>query len=456
MPPQEVISYLESFINHELSLDRVSPSDFKIDRLKYFLKLIGHPEQPLKTIHIAGTKGKGSVAAMTANILAHAGYRVGLFTSPHICDFRERIRCISKNDGVSEAGDIFTGMISYHDLEELVNELRPFVDQLHKEQRWGHLTYFELTTALAIYYFKKKKVDFVVLETGLGGRLDATNACPSIISVITPISFDHMNLLGNTIPAIASEKAAIIKSPDQKVVVSPQSFEAQQVIEERCRLIRAGYYSVAERIQLRLLRRNTLHQAFELKIREGVCLEIELPLHGDHQLVNAATVAGIVDNLRQLGYKIPVEAVREGFRTVFWPGRFECLQDSPRLIIDGAHNPASIQALVATFKNIYSDKKVVLIFGAAKDKDVGEMVKALRSLPIAKVVLTAFDHPRSCVWKKEEVMQFFFENEVEVISDVRSALAAARRGITTDSVILATGSIFLISEVREICVRSKH
>jgi dihydrofolate synthase/folylpolyglutamate synthase len=234
MDSHQTQQYLESFINHEIHLDQARSSAFKLERVQRLLKNLGDPQDHLKVIHVAGTKGKGSICALTANILKESNYRVGLYTSPHINDMRERIRILAKAPMNSNSGDIFPDMISNRELADVLGEIKPLIEQSKIEEEIGRLSFFEVFTALALYYFRQQKVDFVVLETGLGGRLDATNAAPSLIAVIAPISLEHTHILGNTISDITKEKAAIIKERKQNVIISPQDDQAKEILKNRC------------------------------------------------------------------------------------------------------------------------------------------------------------------------------------------------------------------------------
>ena len=207
---------------------------FKLDRARYLLELLGNPQDQLKIIHVAGSKGKGSTCALTASVLRAAGYRVGLYTSPHLNNCRERIRVLGPLHPPSADEDIFPDMISEQELCAMLEAIKPCVARLHNEETFVGLSFFELFTALAFYHFHQARVDWVVLETGMGGRLDATNVAPSKICVITPISLEHTQYLGDTIAKIAGEKAAIIKDPLAKVVIAPQEPAARDVLEKRC------------------------------------------------------------------------------------------------------------------------------------------------------------------------------------------------------------------------------
>jgi dihydrofolate synthase/folylpolyglutamate synthase len=448
MSPQEVSSYLDSFINHELTLDRTSVTEFKLDRLKHLLDLLGHPEKNLKIIHVAGSKGKGSVCAMTANILKSAGYHVGLFTSPHIWDFRERIRILSSEKEPVDQ-DLFPDMISTEELAAALQQLKPFIEEIHAERKWGQLTYFEIATVLAIYHFYQQKVDFVVLETGLGGRLDSTNVFSSIVCAITPISLEHTRLLGETYAQIAAEKAAIIKDSRQRVVISSQIEEARLVIEARCREIGVKSCSAGENASINFLKHEGQYQLFDLKTDLHEFKSLRLALLGAHQLDNAAVSVAIVEQLIGLGHKVSSFVIEEGLKSVFWPGRFEVIQQKPLIIMDGAHNAASIHVLLLTVKEIFPKSKIILVLAVARDKDILGMAKEFQKHSLKKVILTQFHHPRSYRWREED-QNMFLGSDVCFSQNLESAITLARKNVS-EGLILITGSLFTVSEARKLC-----
>lgn len=409
--------YLESFINYEIHLHKVSASQFKLDRIVYLLQLLENPQTNYKIIHVAGSKGKGSTSVITATILDQAGFSVGLYTSPHLYDFKERIRVLNQPYRSSKKNEVFGDTIKADAFVKLVNHLKPFVEQIHRKKKFGKLTYFEILTALALLYFKQKKVDFVVLETGLGGRLDATNAVSSDIAVITPISLEHTHILGKSMVKIAAEKAGIIKEPKQNVVLAPQVKLVSQIFEKRCRQFL---------IQPRVVK---------LKV------DLKTNLLGAYQQVNISTALGVIDCLREKGYDIPVSAVRRAVQNIFWPGRLEIIGHRPMLIVDGAHNLDSVEKLIQSVKGIIGPKKVILIFSAAKDKNVKGMLNRLKRIS-NDIILAQMNHPRSFVFTRE-LSGTIAPN---VASAVKLALAQAKK----EDVILVTGSLFLVSEVRKL------
>ena len=317
MPYKEVQEYLNSFINYEHHLQKFSFSSFHLNRIRTLLNLLGNPQKTLNSIHVAGSKGKGSTSALTASILKEAGYKVGLYTSPHLYSLKERIRILEKGpvNSIREGG-IFSDLISDKKLKAILQKIKPRLEKIRSTKKLGGLTFFEVLTALALFYFFEERVDWVVLETGLGGRLDATNVVSSKVCALTPISLEHTQILGGTLAKIAAEKAAIIKDEDSRVVVAPQEKEVRQVIENRCKEFKIKPMWVGQDIQYQLKSQNLQEQIFDIidcDKGERYC-DLKLSLLGEHQLVNAMTALGIMLSLKALGVKIPGQAIYRGLK----------------------------------------------------------------------------------------------------------------------------------------------
>jgi len=411
--------YLNSFANFESQLHQLRPEDFHLNRIEKFLDLAGNPAKALRIIHVAGTKGKGSTCLIMARILQEAGYNVGLYTSPHLHRLNERIRILSK-DNVNSKDD-FSGCITDEEIGFTVNFLRPFITQILNTGE--NLTYFEVLTVIALIYFSKNKVDVVVLETGLGGRLDATNAVDSKVAVITPISYDHTKILGSTLSKIAFEKAGIIKNLHQKVVIAPQEIDAMKVIVQRC-------------------------QEFGIQpviVPKENNPSLKISLAGEHQQINACVA---IEAVKQLGLKMDDEAIPKALKYLPWPGRFELLKNNPDVVADGAHNDASAKALAETMKEKYPHKKVSLILGISQDKDIATICKYLN--PIAsKIFLTKAKHPRAHTFVSQEAQNYFADKSVEIMDNLSIALEKALKQASQEDVILITGSVFIVAEARE-------
>jgi dihydrofolate synthase/folylpolyglutamate synthase len=445
---QLTLDYLYSFVDYSLTRQlRYSPEKFNLDRMRELLRLMGEPHKNYPVVHIAGTKGKGSTAAMIASILVAAGYKTGLYTSPHLQDFTERIQV----DGTP---------ITHARLVDLVEKLKPLIAQVPE------ITTFEITTALAFQEFHDSQVDVAVIEVGLGGRLDATNVVDSLVSVITSLSFDHMNVLGDSIAQIAAEKGGIIKA-GKPVVLSPQWKEAKEVIERiaierKAPLTMIGrdyFYGEHSRSldgQTFFLWSNQEQELVNEYISSGGRTEWEpehftIPLLGMHQVENAATAYATIQVMRQNGFRIERDAIAAGFRAANWPGRFEILKRNPLIIIDSAHNQDSALRLRLAMDDYLNGKPIILLFGSSEDKDVRGMFNHL--LPrVRSLVATRSTHPRAMEPELlVELANQFGKHAVETQS-VEEGLAEAIRLAGRDSVIMVTGSIFVAAAVRDLLV----
>lgn len=442
---QEALDYLYKFVDYsQTRAFRFSPEKFNLERMRVFLALLGDPHLAYPVIHVAGTKGKGSVSALLASVLREAGYRVGLYTSPHLHDFTERIQV----DGLS---------IPRLDFAHLVNLIKPFVDRV------PDLTTFELTTALGFLYFQRRAVDVAVIEVGLGGRLDATNVVQPLLSVITSLSMDHMSILGDTLVKIAAEKAGIIK-PGRPVVSSPQKSEAQAVVEEvaaqnQSRLTQVGkdfFYAPREHS----LNGQSLfvwpadQQALVDRFVEadGLSawqpLRLTIPLLGYHQAVNAATAFAAIDTASREGFEIPPDAIQRGFANVVWPGRFEVLQKDPLVIVDSAHNPDSALKLRLALDDYLGGEPAILVFGASEDKDISGMFAEL--LPrVDRVIATRSIHPRAMDPEEIVKISHHYGCKAEAVVPLGKALMEAVELAGTQAAVIAAGSLFVAAAVRE-------
>ncbi len=442
------VRYLDSFINFEKGMPASGTINFRLTRMKKLLALLGEPQRKLKVAHIAGTKGKGSTAAFLAEILRQAGYTVGLYTSPHLVDFRERIRILRPRNKKRAHARMLTGCISEKDFVRVLAEMVPPIETIRRTPRWGELTYFEVLTALAFVYFKEQNVDFVVLETGLGGRLDATNVANPLVCGITAISLDHTAILGNSLAAIAREKAAIIKRKGVRVVVGGQPKEALAVIRRRCQRFRAKTVYLGEDILVQEEKVSWQAQLFCVRTSQHE-YELETPLLGRYQLENASVAIGMAEALRAQGFVILDAAIRKGIAQVFWPGRFEILRRRPCVVLDGAHNPDSMRRLAETACAFFRDRKVYLILGVSADKDWQGICQAI--FPVGyEVILTQASHPRALVWNKKTVASLAQGKKVFYADHTMAAVRYAQKKARPQDVILVTGSFFLVGEAREI------
>jgi len=428
---QAALDYVLSFADYE----RASRSAvvFDLRRMEMLLERLGSPDVGAIPIHVAGTKGKGSTAAMIASILTRAGYKTGLYTSPHLHSFTERIQV----DRMPIAEDEFA---------HLVEILKPEVEAVNEFGAFGQLTTFELLTALAFAYFKGRGVDFQVLETGLGGRLDATNVVKPGVCVITSISFDHTEVLGDTLAQIAREKAGIIK-PGSMVVSSPQPPEAMAVIEGVCREQAARLVKVGSDVTWERRAFSNEGQSFQLKGLKGD-YNLSLALLGEYQLENAATAVTAVEVLGERGVVVGTENIASGLMQVHWLGRLQVLRREPWFIVDCAHNAYSAKRLAEALRQYFDFGQAVLILGISSDKDIDGMVTELTPLA-GTVIVTSAQHPRAL--EPARLAAKFSRRGIipEVVGDVTSAVDLALARARPEDLICATGSIFVVAEVME-------
>jgi dihydrofolate synthase/folylpolyglutamate synthase len=403
-------------------------SRFDLRRMDDLLQRLGNPHLSAKSVHVAGSKGKGSTSAMIAAGLQAAGYKTGLYTSPHLVTLRERIQVDGKP-------------ILKRELESLVAKMRPHVEAVDHDKTYGELSTFELLTATAFMHFQQKKVDFQVLETGLGGRLDATNVVTPEVCVITSISLDHTEVLGDTLDKIAAEKAGIIKS-GRPVVSSAQAEEAAQVIRETCQRKGARLISVGSDITWRKLSSNLSGQSLEVQGLKG-SYHLTIPLLGAHQLENAVAAAAALEVLG-----VPRKSIEAGLAKTYWPGRLQILRRRPLLVVDGAHNRDSASKLKEALVQYFHFDHLILIIGTSADKDAAGIIEELAPLANGAIV-TRSRHPRAT---KPEVLAGEFGRlgiKAKVAEDVASAVAEALRRAGGKDLICATGSLFLVAEVIE-------
>lgn len=429
MKYREAIDYILSFTDFEkLPGSAYAAANFDLRRMEQLLDLMGDPHLNPLSVHIAGTKGKGSTAAMIASALSIAGYRTGLYTSPHLHTFRERI---------AVDGD----MISEEEFAEIIQRLQPAVGEINRRHEYGELTTFEILTTLTFVYFAERGADYQVLETGLGGRLDATNVVRPEVCVITSISMDHAEVLGDTLAQIAGEKAGIIK-PGVIVVSAPQAVEVEEVIRQVCSDRGARLIQVGREVVWRKGREDLSGQSFEVSTGSGA-YRLTIPLLGAHQLENAANA---VAALEALG--VAAEHIVEGFKQVNWPGRLEILQWEPLVLIDGAHNAESAEKLREAIAEYFHYSRLILVLGSSSDKDVAGMISRLA--PLADTVIaTRSRHPRAMA--TGSLLEALSKHGVRGIEtgSVSEAINRALDMAGPDDLICAAGSLFVAAEVRE-------
>jgi dihydrofolate synthase/folylpolyglutamate synthase len=431
MDYRESIEYLLRFADYE-RLPR-SGIVWDLKRIERLLARLGNPQDAAPAVHITGTKGKGSTAAMIDSILSTAGYRTGLYTSPHLLSYTERIKVNGKP-------------ISETDWARLVEALRPHVEAENALGDLGELTTFEIYTAMAFLHFRSVKVDYQVVEVGLGGRLDATNVIKPQVGVMTSISYDHTDVLGNTLAKIAGEKAGIIK-PGMDVVTAPQSPEAMAAIEKVCRergvrLIKAG-----KDVTWQPGGFDENGQSFRVKGRRRE-YDLRIPLLGEHQLENAAIAVAVAELLEERGARITPRDIAGGLAKVDWPGRLQVLRREPRVVVDGAHNTYSMQRLGEALRKYFKYDKLTLILGFGADKDIAGMAAEAAKMT-GDIILVASRHPRAV--KADVLIKEFQKQGVtpRMAEDVGTAVGLALAGAGKYDLICAAGSIFVIAEVME-------
>jgi len=370
------------------------------------------------------------VAVMIAQVLSDSGYKTGLYTSPHLHTLKERISV----DG---------SLISEADFAAAMAEVKPFIESMKQDAAFRQLTYFEALTALAFAYFKKKRVDFQVLEVGLGGRLDATNVARPLVCIITPISLDHTQILGDSLEEIAREKAGIIKSGCW-VVLSPQPEEAASVISDICREKEAKVIQVGKEITWHKTGGDLHHQLLAIESRTSK-YQVSIPLLGDYQLENTAAAVAALEILASTGFAISAANIAQGLARVKWSGRFQILQQHPTVLVDGAHNVASMRSLVSNIKAYFAHKRIFLVFGTSCDKDIPGIVNELVSLS-PQVTVTQTPHSRAA--PLSTLASEFSKRgiEPETGENVREAISRALSLADKTDVICVTGSLFIVAE----------
>lgn len=410
-----------------------------LSRTEKILEFLGEPHKKLKCVHIAGTNGKGSTTAMISNVLIEAGYKVGMYTSPYIEEFEERIQIDNKN-------------IDKGNLARAVTKVAKAVEKV-LELGYDNPTQFEIITCAGLLYFYEQDVDFAVIEVGLGGRLDSTNVINPILSIITSISYDHMNILGDTLSKIASEKAGIIKE-NVPVILYPQSDEAERVIENICyekksKLIKVPSDCVEFKKCEDVLVSGKAKRVQNIIVNTDLwTYNIKLALLGKHQLLNCATVIYAIEELKKLGVKINREAVIRALSKVEWIGRFETLNTEPLVVIDGAHNIDGIKKLKESLETYLEYNDIVLILGILADKQVEDMIKVIG--PIAKKVICVTPHSERAELADElKKVVVKYNSNCEAIEDYKSAYEVGISYCNKDDLLLISGSLYMVGDMRK-------
>src|SRR3990172_1592591 len=423
MPYQETLSYLFGLQKFGIK--------FGLSNISRLLELVGNPHKTLKTVHIAGTNGKGSTAATIASIMKEAGYKVGLYTSPHLIDFTERKKISGKE---IEEGEVV----------RLTEYIRSKVQDSEFKDELERITFFEFTTAMALIYFKEKEVDMAVMETGMGGRLDATNVIGLFVYVITNISVEHKEYLGDTIEAVASEKGGIIKD-GVHILTGVDQPAAFQVIERICNEKRAPLYRLGRdfsfhRKGFNNFSYNGINESFDL---------LTLNLRGGHQFQNASLAVAAVEMLKNKGFLIPPEALIDGLGKVSWPGRLETISQSPMIILDGAHNPAGAEMLSRAIKEELEFNRLYLVLGIMADKEVEGIISPLA--PLAhEIILSRPKYERASNPSDLLPLTRRYNVNCTAFNDLREAIDYAKSRAGNEDLIIISGSLFTVGEARGI------
>jgi dihydrofolate synthase / folylpolyglutamate synthase len=434
---RSALTFLDSMTNHE-KMTRIgyTSKNFNMTRVTRLLAGLGNPHREFKSVHIAGTKGKGSTATMLSAMLGNCGLTVGLYTSPHLLDIRERVQVNNQ-------------MIPEPDMTRLMARIAPMVKRLGKEEP----TYFEILTALAFLYFAERKVDLAVVETGMGGRLDSTNVLKPEVCAITSISFDHMSQLGPTLDKIAEEKAGIFK-PGIPAVSAPQVSEVRTALQRVAARVKTPLLFTGKDIEFSYRFESTRpigpHTRVSLITNNSRFEHLPVPLLGEHQAINCGLALSVMAVLKDRGFKLDDQAVIEGLAKSRLPGRMEIIHENPRILVDGAHNAASVEALMrAIGQNIPYDSMVV-IFGCRSDKDVAGMLNHIQ-LGADKAIFTDGTIPRPA--DPAELAAEYIERTgkmAQVAHTLEEALEIAERAVTREDIICITGSFYLVGAAKRL------
>ena len=416
---------------------RYNVTTFDLGRMNKFLKGIGNPHKKMETVHIAGTKGKGSTATMLARMMEANGYRVGLYTSPHVTTLHERIAINSK-------------LISEREMLSLINRVHSTVEKMAKDD--DAPTFFEIMTGLAFMHFVDKEVDIAIIETGLGGRLDSTNVImPSVVG-ITSISIDHQNLLGEDIHSIAKEKAGVIKK-GVPVITVPQDPLAMRALKRQANSVRAPLRVTGHDIdfsyRFESSREHGPHTRICVTTPTSKFEHLRVPLPGDHQAINCGLALAMLDNLKVQGYEIDDEKAIHGLRKVSMTGRMEIIYEDPRILVDTAHNAASIRALIQAIGQHVPYDSMVMIFGCNGDKDIRGMLEQLQ-YGADKVIFTRSNSPKAVF--PEDLAEMYTEicgKMYQTAMSISEAIRIASNAVSREDLICITGSFYLVGQAKE-------
>ncbi len=432
------LAYIEKFIDYERSPDFARQTRlYNLNRIALLLEQLGNPQERLQVVHIAGSKGKGSTAALIASALTRAGYKTGLFTSPHLMTPRERCRIDDEH-------------ISKADVAFYIHKLRPAIDVVSASE-FGRVSFFEIYTALAFSYFADKATDIAVIEVGLGGRLDATNVVTPVTTVMTPISLEHTAILGETYGAIAREKAEIIKH-GCPLALAPQHPEAQAVFEKIAKERNAPIVEVKHFIRTEPPRivynieGLPVAQHFDVATRSDCYPQLTIPLLGHHQCVNAMTALAGLECLKQQGYVIPKPSVYAGFKNVQWDGRIQRIKSAPIVVLDGAHSPVAMDALCRTLRECFRYDQTIFVVSLMQDKNLTEIGNIVSKAADTVIATQVSDNPRAIPAETIRNAWTGACRELRVCPEPEKAIAAALSNASPTDLICITGSLYLVGQ----------
>lgn len=400
-------------------------------RINELLDRLDNPQNKLKTVHIGGTNGKGSTTTFLRCLLEEQGLTVGTFTSPYIECFNERVAINGKP-------------IPDEDLVKLVKKIKPIVEEMDTVEELKNAVEFEILTAIMFQYFLEKEVDIVLVEVGLGGRYDCTNVITPLASAITTIGLDHVDILGDSIEEIASQKAGIIKE-NVPVVIGKVEEAAFNVIKEEAANLNSPIFHYGDEVTSKYIQPDEgWGEIFNFRSQELDLSHLKIGLLGKHQVDNASVAIELYSIVsKSLGLPVTGKDIQKGLKKAFWPGRMEKISDEPLIVLDGAHNDHAMQVLVQNLKTEFKGQQIHTIFGALSTKDIASMIKDLKTVPNLDLKVTTFDYPKA--FTKEQ----YEELGLNAYDAWQEALAETLEELTGDDLVLVTGSLYFISQVRE-------
>ena len=449
MTYHDALAYLESFVNYERLKSPEALSSLHLERMRRLCEQLGDPQRAFRSIVVAGTNGKGSISAMLYSMLRESRLRVGLYTSPHLEDVRERLRTWS--GGPSEERRHGEDWITQAAFCDLLERVRPLLERWREISAEEPPTYFEILTAMAFEHFRRQRVEIAVLEVGLGGRLDATNVVEQAVSVIAPIDLDHVEILGRDAATIAGEKAGIIK-PRQRVIAAPQHDDVWTVLQQACAQQGAPLWRCDADLTTRIRRHDLDGLQLSITGLRGLYDDLEMPLVGRHQATNAALAVAALEALSDAG--APRALVEQGLARVECPGRIEVIQEKPLVILDGAHNPQAARALADTLQELCAGRRIHLLIGTSADKSVEGLGEALGPLVVG-ATCSQSRHPRALDAEALASRLLPYCPDVHVIRDPVDAYTYLLNAIGPADVLVVTGSFYFVGPLRA-AVRSTN